>query len=194
MRGWRRQGCDGAGGAMRFKKMKKKKKTYDVSQTWSKVGGGEEKGKRLKERSSGWIIDTHPRCSSSLGPRRLSAALLPNFLRPLWVTKRGGMFGQLSGKRHFRPRSCCHGRGDLNSATQGWMVTSWQRLGLAFFSLSSFFFFFFTPRWQTVRGCETKSRTCRSDAVSLARSSWASFPSLYRHWNKERKQQKKWTN
>lgn len=46
-------------------------------------GREKEKGKRLKERSGGWIIDTLPRCSSSLGPRRLSAALLPNFLRPL---------------------------------------------------------------------------------------------------------------
>lgn len=45
---------------------------------------GKEKRKRLKERRSGWIIDTLPRCcSSSLGPRRLSAALLPNFSRPL---------------------------------------------------------------------------------------------------------------
>lgn len=61
---------------------------------------------------------------------------------------------------------------------------------LAETEIGSFFFlsfFFFTPRWQTVRGCETKTRTGRADAVSLARSSWASFPSLYRHLNTHKK-------
>lgn len=48
------------------------------------------------------------------------------------------------------------------------------------------FFFFFTPRWQTVRGCETKTRTLPL-WCSLTRSP-ASFPSLCRHLNDGRAQ------
>lgn len=85
-------------------------KPYDVSQTRGEV----KREKREEERESraqpySRTDNWHSRKTSrrlSSPSRRLSAGPLPKFLRPLWTTKRGGMFGRLSGKRHFRAHSC----------------------------------------------------------------------------------------
>lgn len=74
---------------------------------WKGKGGQEERKSRAQpySRTDNWHSRKTSRRLSSPS-RRLSAGPLPKFLRPLWTTKRGGMFGQLSGKRHFRAHSC----------------------------------------------------------------------------------------
>lgn len=147
-----------------------KKKTYDVSQTRGEAEGRKKRGKaaeREEERKDNWH-------SSSLllfaRPSPAECRAVAQLLAPVVSHKAG---------RNVWPGSLGNGTSGPAAAVTAagtWILPhrgEWRRAGrdwpwLFFLSL----FFFFTPRWQTVRGCETKTRTGRSDALSLA----GSFP------------------
>lgn len=83
-------------------------KPYNVAQTWGAAKTATEREKAKRSHTAGQIIEAL-RKQAIASPLPL-VSWVPGrcwkLLCPLCAAKRGGMFGRLSGKRHFRAHSC----------------------------------------------------------------------------------------